>query len=532
MALSISRSSARRRVRPVVAIAIATALVLGLTACGGGASDGGAATDGGGDLVVGVGALPPTLSPFITQPTPPRSFSVNPMYSFLTRLDSFADGAPVIPSIATKWTQDSDTKWTFTLQPDLKFPNGEPLDAAAVKFAVDYVLDPANEAGITSAIGPIKSATVVDPTTVTIALSAPEFDLPRYLTILPLVPPVDFAGRGADTYFNDPVATGMWKIRSYTPNEKLVLEANPDSLSGAPKLDTVTFQVIVEDAGRVAALRSGDVDVITKVPTDQVSSLESAGLQVVSINEARLYVGDLYKPDGPLNDARVRQALNYALDTKSLVDDIMGGAGLDEQGQLSPSTVAGSCKMATPYDYDLDKANGLMAQAGVKDLALTIGSSQGFLINDGLLAQAISAQLEKLDAVSSVKVETMEFSNYLDVFYGKGKAQDMFMWGMSSAPGLDMTRNLGRFTTNHSDRNPGGYQNDKYDALYDRLIATAPDDPAREDLSCQLTDIIKDDALVLFGLYTPDIWATSPDVKDFEVDPNGNPAWLEVGLGG
>jgi peptide/nickel transport system substrate-binding protein len=516
---------------------IAAALVLTLTACGGDSdsdpdSDAGAAVADGGDLVVGVGALPPTLSPFITQPTPPRSFSVNPMYSFLTKLDTFADGAPVVPSIATEWTQDSDTSWTFTLQPDLTFPNGEPLDAAAVKFAIDYVLDPANEAGITSAIGPISSATVVDATTVTIGLDAPEFDLPRYLTILPLVPPVDFAARGADAFFTDPIATGMWKVASYTPNEELVLEANPDSLSGDPKLDSVTFKVIVENAARVSALQTGAVDVITKVPTDQVPALESADLQVLSINEARMYLGDLYKADGPLNDVRVRQALNYAVDTESLVDNVMGGFGLDEQGQLSPSTVSGSCQTSTPYDYDLEKANELMSEAGVSDLDLTIGSSQGFLINDSLLAQAISAQLEKLDAVSSVKVETMEFSNYLDVFYGKTEAQDIFMWGMSSAPGLDMTRNLGRFTTDHSDRNPDGYQNDEYDALYDELIATSPDDPARAELSCQLSAIVKDDALVLFGLYTPDIWAMGSDVKDFNVDPNGNPDWLSVGLAG
>ena len=533
-----SSSLTKRRRRP--AVAIAAALMLLLTACGGSDSAGSdsAGSDSetisesasGGDLMVGLGALPPTLSPFITQPTPPRSFTVNSMYSFLTKLDSFAPGAPVLPSMATEWNQDTDTEWTFMLQPGLAFPNGEPLDAAAVKFAVDYVLDPANESGIASAMGPVSSATVVDETTVKFGLSAPEFDLPRYLTILPLVPPVDFAARGDDAFFSDPVAGGIWKVRSYTAGEELVLEANPGSLVGEPMLDSVTFQVIVEDAARVSALRSGAVDVITKVPTDQVPALESADFQVVSINEARMYHGDLYKSEGPLNDVRVRQALNYALDTQSLVDNVMSGFGLDEQGQLSPNTVSGSCPTSTAYPYDLAKANELMSEAGMTGLDLTIGSSQGFLINDSLLAQAIAAQLEQLDAVNSVTVEVMEFSNYLDVFYSKAEAQDMFMWGMSSAPGLDMTRNLGRFTTDRSDRNPAGYENPEYNALYEQLIATPPSDPAREDLACQLSEIVKDDALVLFGLYTPDIWALSPDVRNLQVDPNGNPAWLEVSV--
>lgn len=534
MALSKPRSSASRSrgFRPLAAVTVALTLLL--AACGGDSgsdSDSGPAGEGG-DLTVGIGALPPTLSPFITQPTPPRSYTVNSMYSFLTTLDSFDDGAPVGPSIATEWSQDSDVQWTFKLQPDLEFPNGEPLDAEAVKFAVDYVLDPANEAGISSAIGPIDSATVVDPTTIQFNLSSPEFELPRYLTILPLVPPKDFTERGADEFFNDPVATGMWKVGDYTPNEELTLVKNPDSLSGEPKLDSVTFRVIAEDAARVSALRTGAVDIITKVPTDQVESLESSGQEIISINEARMYLGDLFKPSGPLNDARVRQALNYALDTESLVENVMGGFGLDEQGQLSPDTVSGSCAESTPYPHDLDRANELMSEAGVSGLDLTIGSSQGFLINDSLLAQAIGAQLEELDAVDTVEVETMEYSNYLDVFYGNAPAQDMFMWGMSSAPGLDMTRNLGRFTTDHSDRNPGGYQNPEYDQLYEELISTPPDDPRRADLACELSEIVKDDALVLFGFYTPDIWATVPDVRGLRIDANGNPAWADLGLAG
>lgn len=544
MAMNVTIATERRRRAggrgPI--LVLATVLSLAVAACGGNsggdnsggdnsdASESPAAVADGGDLVVGVGALPPTLSPFITQPTPPRSFTVNPMYSFLTTLDAFQDGAPVQPSVAESWTQDSPTQWTFKLKPGLAFPNGEPLDATAVKFAVDYVLDPLNEAGISSAIGPVESATVVDPATVQMNLSAPEYDLPRYMTILPLVPPKDFAARGADAFFNDPITTGIFKLDSYTPGEELKLIRNPDSVSGTTHLDSVTFKVIVENAARVSALKTGAVDLITKVPTDQVDSLNSSGLTVTAINEARLYMGDLYKAEGPLNDVRVRQALNYALDTKSLVDNVMGGYGQDEEGQLSPTNISGACQTSTGYPYDLAKANDLMMEAGQSGLDLTIGSSQGFLLNDSLLAQAIAAQLEKLDAVSSVKVETMEFSNYLDVFYGRTPAQDIFMWGMSSAPGLDITRNLGRFTTTHSDRNPDNYANPEYDSLYEQLISTSPDDPRRQELDCQVSQIVKDDALVLFGFYTPDIWGATDRVQSLKIDANGNPSWLEMGI--
>ena len=540
--MAVSTRTVRDRVRPRrnglwrAAPALAVCMTLVLTACSGGSSgkssddtSSGAAAEGG-DLVVAVGALPPTLNPYITQPTPPRSFTVGPMYSYLTTVDALTAGAPIKPSVATSWEQTNPTTWKFTLRSGLTFANGEPLDATAVKAAADYTLDKKNAAGITAAIGPIASVDAVNATTVQFNLKTAEYDMPRLLTILPLVPPKDFAARGADAFFANPVASGIFKLDHFTPGQELKLVKNPASVSGTTHISSVTFKVIAEDGARISALKSGAVDMITKVPTDQVKSLQSAKLNVLTLNEARLYMTDLYKPTGPLSDVRVRQALNYALDTKSLVDNVMGGYGLDEQGQLSPPSVAGYCKTVTSYPYDLKKANQLMAAAGVTHLNLTFGTSQGFLLNDSLLAQAIAAQLEKLDAVDTVKVETMEFSNYLDVFNGKKPAQDMFAWGMSSAPGLDITRNLARFTTTHSDRNPGNYSNPTLDKLYDELVATPPTDSKRQDLDCQISSLIKDQALVLFGFYTPDIWGSTSAVKGFKVDANGNPRWLDVGV--
>lgn len=548
--------AARRRTKLRLGVAPLVAAALLLTACGSSSSDEGSsssassapaassassesvgsesasvpASASGGDLVVAVGALPPTLDPFITQPTPPRSFTVSPLYSMLTYVDAFSDGAPVGPGVAESWEMTNDTTWVFTLKPDLTFSNGEKLDATAVKFAVDYILDPVNESGIVAAIGPIASVDVVDPVTVQFNLTSPEFTLPRLLSLLPIVPPTDFTTRGSEAFFNSPVAAGLFSVEEFVPGESLKLVRNPDSVVGTAGPDSVTFQVIVEDASRIAALKSGQVDVITKVPTDQIEGLDSDGLTTLAINEARLYNMDLYKSDGPLNDQRVRMALNMAVDTEGLVEAVMGGNGLDEQGQLSPPVAEGFCDTVTSIPFDVDGANQLMAEAGVSGLNLSIGTSQGFLTNDVLLAQAIGAQLEELDAVDTVDIQVMEYSNYLDVFYGRAPAQDMFAWGMSSAPGLDITRNLSRFTTTESDRNPGGYSNPEYDAIYDQIRATATDDPKRQELQCEASQIVRDQALVLFGLYMPDIWGMSPDVAGFRVDANGNPRWTDIGV--
>lgn len=484
----------------------------------------------GGDLVVAVGALSPTLDPFITAPSPPRSFTVAPLYPHLTYVDGIADGAPVIPGVAESWTEDDALTWTFKLRPDLKFPNGEPMDASAVKFAVDWIKGPDSGSGIASRIGPVESVEVVDAVTLRVNLTRRSTSLPRTMSLVALVPPDLFTATGKDAYFLKPESGGYFRVDSFVPGESLRLVRNDDSVVGVPFLDSITFRVIVENSSRVAALLAGEVDVITKVPTDQAARIGAgAGVSVLNHLEPRLYHTDLYSTEGPLRDFRVRQALNLAVDSETLVSAVMGGYGVSELGQLHPPGIAGHCDSVGPIGFDLARANQLMADAGVSGLTFTYVSSQGFLANDVLLAQAIAEMLMKLDAVDLVEVKVLEFSNYLDIFFRRvDDLPDMFAWGMSAASTLDGADNFSRFTTT-ADRSLG-FSSDTFDSIYARYTATPEGDAAKQTDACRMAEILREDAPVLFGLYMPDLWGYSDDVSGFKVSLGGNPLWHTFSL--
>ena len=539
-------------------LALVTVLALLLAACSGeGPADDDAADDGdgveqsdddtaseegesdddgaeevasGGDLTVGVGAMPPTLDPF-SATSPPRSFIVYSIYSTLTRIDPIGDDAEVIPNVADSWESIDETTWQFTLKDGLSFSNGEPLDAEAVVFAIDYVQDDANEAGIKGRIGPLRDAEAISDTVVQINLESPEVTLPRLMSALPIVPPQQFAEMGADAFFIDPIGTSFFQVDEFVPGESLSLSANPNSVLGAPRLDTLTFQVIPEDSARVAALAAGDVDVITKVPTDQAASVESSGDLVLTQVEPRTYNSDMFFTDGPLSDQRVRLALNLAVDSELLVETIMGGAGVPEQGQMVPPGVEGYCERIEPFGYDLDEANRLMSEAGVSGLDLTLASSQGFLTNDVLLNQAIAEQIEQLDAVDSVEIEVMEFSFFLEHFYLDQPRKDLFFGGMSSAPFVSATAPLERYTTGYPQRDLG-YSSAEYDETFLELQATPEGTAERQELFCQLSEILREDVPSLPVMYMPDLWGYDPSVADFQVDIAGNPPFELIGRAG
>lgn len=476
----------------------------------------------GGELVVGVGAMPPSLDPFAAT-SPPRSFLVYSVYSTLTRVDSSTGSAIIVPNVADTWTQVDDVTWEFSLKPGLEFPNGEALDAEAVRFALEYVDNPDNAAGIKGRIGPYADSEVVDATTIRITLTTPEVSLPRLMSALPIVPPALFTEVGRDQFFLEPIGTSFFQVDEFVPGERLVLSPNPSSVLGAPKLDKLTFVLIPEDASRVAALTSGEVNVITKVPTDQAERLSGTdGLNVLNLAEPRLYNMDLYTDQGPLSDVRVRRAINLAVDSESLVNDILGGNGTPEQGQTVPPGVEGFCDSVTPIGYDPAEANRLMAEAGVSGLNLTMATSSGFLVNDTLLAQAVAAQIEALDAVDSVEIEVMEFSFYLEHFRLQHPRKDLFAWGMSSAPFVSAVAPLERFVTGYPQRDLG-YSNPSYDEAFRELQGTPEGTPRRQELFCELSQIIKDDAPLLYGLYFPDLWGYDDSVQGFAVDAAGNP---------
>jgi peptide/nickel transport system substrate-binding protein len=488
----------------------------------------------GGEVTIGIGSLPPSLEAFAAS-APPRSFVVAAIYSALTRVD-LSTGTPIIkPNVADSWSQEKGVpeNWIFNIIQGKKFPNGELVDAMAVKASIDWVMNPANKAGLRAKIADIRRVDVVSDYKVRIVTYAPRDLLPRVLGTIPILPPVAFAAQGATTFWRAPIATGPFIATKFTPNVELVLEPNPFSLRVVPAAKKVTFKVIPEDSSRMSGLRSGGLDVVNKVPTDDLAPLKSANFAIQAITEPATYHMSLMAKTGPLADKRVRQALNYAVNKQLLITGVNGGYGSIAQAQLVPGNLTGFCKDIKAYPFDLKKANDLMKAAGytsTSKLNLTFQTSTAYITNDVLMAQAIAQMVEKLDAVEKVTVEVLEFSKFLDVYYLRGAIprKDMFAWRMSSSPDLDAGVQMERYTSTYSTHNIG-FANAKYDKFMEDALALKLGSPARTAAFCGAGKILKEEAPILWGIHTPDIWAGKKTIKRFLVDAGGNIDLVGIG---
>ncbi len=171
-----------------------------------------------------------------------------------------------------------------------------------------------------------------------------------------------------------------------------------------------------------------------------------------------------------------------------------------------------------------------MKQAGVSNLKLTFQTSTAYITNDVLMAQAIAQMIERLDAVDKVEVEVLEFSKFLDVYYLRGAIprKDLFAWRMSSSPDLDAGVQMARYTSTYSTHNIG-YSNSRYDELIAQATSLSTRSAARTRAFCEASAILKEDAPILWGIHTPDIWAGKKSTKRFLIDSGGNIDLVTIG---
>jgi peptide/nickel transport system substrate-binding protein len=167
------------------------------------------------------------------------------------------------PGLATAWVATDDHTWRFTLTPGVTFPDGEKLDAAAVKWNIDRVLDPKTGARNKPWFASIQEVRVIDDTTIDVVAKAAYPDLPSQMAMFFLMPPLWTAANNPTT---SALGSGPYALVSFTSGDRVVLKSRPGYWGEKPAFDTVTFRVMPEDSSRIAALLAGDTDLITVFP--------------------------------------------------------------------------------------------------------------------------------------------------------------------------------------------------------------------------------------------------------------------------
>ncbi|MUT67533.1 ABC transporter substrate-binding protein [Paenibacillus sp. NEAU-GSW1] len=365
--------------------AIVLAIAVALTGCSsskgssGGAESGSKAAETtaapvqGGELTYALATSPISLDPHTNGLAVGVRVINNVFDSLVVQLP---DGS-VKPWLAKSWTVSEDgLTYTFKLRDDVKFHDGTPFNAEAVKFNFDRVIDPATKASNALAlIQPYKSSKVIDDYTVEVQLGSPSQAFLRNLGqgTLGIVSPTA-AKKYGEQFSKNPVGSGPFKFVKWEENAQIVIERNPDYKwanetavnQGAPYLDTISFKIVPEEATRIGSVKSGQVLAGETVPPQNIVSIkQDSKFQLLSTNTGGLpYTLFINQRKAPWNELKVRQALQSAIDVGSIVKSLYLGTYEQAWSPLAPSTLGYDKSLEGGVKPDLDQANKWLDEAG------------------------------------------------------------------------------------------------------------------------------------------------------------------------
>ena len=286
------------------------------------------------------------------------------------------------PGLANSWDINEDaTEYTFHLRDDAVFHDGTPVNAQAVKFTIERILDPENNAqSALSLLGPFEEAVVVDDHTVTIRFSSPYAPFMNSVSspLLGITSPTAVAEHGEEYGISIVVGSGAYMVESYVPESSVVLVKNPNwtwgpesvfGTSGPANFDQINYTIVRDPTTRLAALESGQVDFIDDVPTADVPRLEEdERLTILPIEQpghgwSLMFNAERY----PSNQLAVRQAMAYALNKQAVVDIVFNGIGTAACSPLTKVMFAYIDVQCADYPYDPDRARAILDEAGWVD---------------------------------------------------------------------------------------------------------------------------------------------------------------------
>ena len=429
----------------------------------------------GGMLVFATGADPDSLDPQNTQSNPGEQVN-RMMYENLVRFNARMQ---LEPALAESWTSSKDgLTWTFRLRKGVKFHDGTPFDAMAVKYFFDRVLGDEKPFKATLYSPVVQRAEVVDPSTVRMVLKQPFAAILFTLAHSAggIVSPAAHQKWGKDLTLH-PSGTGPFKFVEWVKGDHVTLERNDAYWAGAPNLDRIVVKTVREDQARVALLGSGDADMILNIPTEDIPRLrKDARFTIESSPTARALYITINVARKPFDDVRVRQALNYAVNRDALVKELFQNHAQAISGIVSP--LQNGYAALPGYAYDPKKAKELLAQAGHPSLKVKLWTPKGRYVKDYELAQAIQQDLAAVGVETTLA--TMEWGAYLTATKTPADQTDRELFLMGWSPSTGEAR-WGMFPLLHSSMqapkgdNRGFFASKAFDEAIERATVATTD---------------------------------------------------------
>ncbi|MCQ9208482.1 MAG: ABC transporter substrate-binding protein [Omnitrophica bacterium] len=321
----------------------------------------------GGTLIWGTRNKPTIINPVLITHSVSASLK-ELIFNSLVRINS---KGKIEPDLAESWDISSDDLvYTFHLRKGVRFHDARECTAFDVKFTYDKLIDPKINSPFRLSFQLAKEFKVVDAYTFQIILNKPSVPFIYRLTNIEIMPKhllekVDLK----DCLFNShPVGTGPFRFKQWTKEDEITLEYNPDYYEGRPYLDKIIVKTYPTSRDVWAALMRGEVDFVEFIEREDYEILKDDPAFKAYALPIDCYYAISYNPeDSILADRKIRKAITYAVDIKSLIERVAGGYGLESNGPFYPESL-GFNPEVKPFEYNSEKAQALLAEAGWKDI--------------------------------------------------------------------------------------------------------------------------------------------------------------------
>ncbi len=475
------------------------------------------------NLIIGLGTDVTATDPHYHNLTPNNNVASH-LYGYLIERN---EKSQPMPSLATEWKALDATTWEFKLRRGVKFHDGSEFTAADVVASIERVPKvPNSPSPFTAYTKQIQKIDVVDPYTIRFKTALPYPLMPSDLTQIAIINK-QFATASTEDFNSGKAAigTGPYKLVRFAKGDRLEFARNDAWWGGKAPWEKVTLRIMTQDAARVAALLSGDVQIIENVPTADVARLKgdkqlsiyrgiSDRLMYVHMDSDREVTPTVTAKDGkplasnPLKDPRVRKALSKMINRPAIVERVMEGEAIPA-GQLVPDFLFGATKNLKVEAFDPEGAKKLLAEAGYPDgFEVTLHATNNRYVNDAKIAQAI-AQMWTRGGVAT-KVVAMPSATFFP------QATDLkfsvLQAGWSTGTGESSSSLKALLMTFNKDKgfgnaNRGRYSNSKVDALTEDALQIV-DDAKREVYLQRAAELAIGDTGLIPLHFQVSLWAT------------------------
>lgn len=437
----------------------------------------------------------------------------------------------IVPKLAKSYRTVNPLLWEFKLQEGVKFSNGEDVDAHAVKFSLERIVNPKLKSRQISFFRNIKKVDVVNKYTVHVHLKKRDmFFLPPLSQYGQIVPPKYYGSKKLKYLAKNPVGSGPYRLKKWKGKFEFHYEAHPNywDKNNLPQIKTVVVNIIPEPTTRMAALVAGDIDFADSVSPQLIAMAKSnPDVKVIAVPSSRTcYLYPIIKKGAPWANVKVRQAVNYALDKNVLVKTVLEGYGRIIATNVGPDSY-GFNPALKPYPYDPVKAKKLLAEGGYPNgISTEIWMPLGRYLKGKQVAEAMVSMLGKVGIKAKLKVAEWGVVKKRMRARWKPKVKSFLRMGCRMDSNLHSEHMYAG--TIHSRSTWGGFREKWMDNLIDDA-RSEPDDAKRLKKYQEVNRVIHEKAIMGFLYQQHQIVAINKRVN-YKPRTNGFVLAFELGL--